>query len=358
MPTNQNSIAMTVASRRVFRLSFTLTIALAVAYGMGFSLPFLAPLFAIILGAKGNPPPAGKGLIGLLVVVFITMGIGLFLTPLLNHYPEPALLIIALGVYLSIYLTVGKGKILVGMFLTVGLTMITAAGTVDQALAIMVIQALAQGIALAVISHWVVYPFFPEASKAEASEETQPSPEQAFDVPPRWLALRATLVVFPAYLLTLTNPLMYLAVIMKTVNLGQQASLVNARDAGRELLGSTFMGGLLAILFWFALDLVTNLWMFSLWMLLFGFYIASKLSGVLKSRFTASFWQNAGVTMLILLGPAVEDSATGKDVYAAFFVRMGLFIGVTLYAWLAIVLLESIRHRRLSRRGSREVSQS
>jgi hypothetical protein len=39
------------------------------------------------------------------------------------------------------------------------------------------------------------------------------------------------------------------------------------------------------------------------------------------------------VTMLILLGPAVEDSASGKDVYAAFAVRMGLFVAVTLYAW-------------------------
>jgi hypothetical protein len=37
--------------------------------------------------------------------------------------------------------------------------------------------------------------------------------------------------------------------------------------------------------------------------------------------------------MLILLGPAFEDSASGKDVYAAFAVRMGLFVAVTLYAW-------------------------
>ena len=50
--------------------------------------------------------------------------------------------------------------------------------------------------------------------------------------------------------------------------------------------------------------------------------------------------------MLILVGPAVGDSANGKDVYAAFFVRMGLFIGVTIYAWLALVFLEWLRTRK------------
>jgi hypothetical protein len=47
-----------------------------------------------------------------------------------------------------------------------------------------------------------------------------------------------------------------------------------------------------------------------------------------------------------MLGPAVEDSANGKDVYQAFAVRMALFVAVTLYAWLAIHLLEQWRSRR------------
>jgi hypothetical protein len=52
------------------------------------------------------------------------------------------------------------------------------------------------------------------------------------------------------------------------------------------------------------------------------------------------------VNLLILLGPAVQDSAAGKDPYQAFAVRFTLFVAVTLYAWLAIVALESLRTRR------------
>jgi hypothetical protein len=153
----------------------------------------------------------------------------------------------------------------------------------------------------------------------------------------------------PAYLLALTNPLSYLAIIMKSVSLGQQSSVVDARSAGKELLGSTFLGGFFAILFWALLGILTNLWMFFLLMLLFGLYFSSKIYRLIRSRYPASFWLNVGMTMLILLGPAVEDSDSGKDVYTAFLVRMGLFVAVTLYAWLAIYILEYLRERRTHR---------
>jgi hypothetical protein len=122
--------------------------------------------------------------------------------------------------------------------------------------------------------------------------------------------------------------------------------MVHAKTAGRELLGSTFLAGVFAALFWIALKMSPTLWMFFLWMLLFSLYFASKIFGLIKSRFPASFWMNTAVTMLILLGPAVEDSANGKDVYAAFFSRMMLFILVTFYAWAAVAFLEHLRLRR------------
>jgi len=164
-----------------------------------------------------------------------------------------------------------------------------------------------------------------------------------------WIALRATLIVLPVYFLTLTNPLLYMPTLMKSVSLGQQGSLIDGRSAGRELLGSTFLAGCFAVLFWGLLGLSTNLWMFFWLMLLFGVYFSSKLYRLVATRYPASFWLNVATTMLTLLGPAVEDSASGKDVYMAFAVRMGLFVAVTLYAWLAVYVLEYLRTRRLDR---------
>jgi hypothetical protein len=335
---------MPVEARRIFRLSLIVALALAGAYAFALPLPFLAPLFALLLAATPAPPMGLKGLIGLTLVILITLGIGLLLIPTFTHYPFSAVLIIAVGLYVSSYLTVNMSKGLVGTLLAVGLTLIPAAGTVDFSVAVTVIQSLVFGIGLAVICQWLVYPWFPE--NAGPTAEAKPAADAA--IQSSWIALRATLIVLPPFLLCLTNPSMYMPIIMKSVLLGQQGSIVSARTAGRELLGSTFLGGCFAVLFWFALKIHPNLWMFFLWMLLFGVYFSCKLYQLLASRFTRSFWQNVAVTMLILLGPAVLDSASGKDVYKAFAVRMGLFIAVTLYAWLAVYILEQLRTHRLN----------
>jgi hypothetical protein len=336
---------MPIEARRIFRLSLTTALALAGAYALALPLPFLAPLFALLLTAAPVAPMGLKGLLGLILVVLLTLGVGLLMTPMLTNYSVSAVLITAIGLYFSTYLTVNLGKGLVGMLLTVGFTLIPAAGTVDFVLAVTVIKALVLGIGLAIVCQWLVYPWFPE----DAATLKKTRPEAGDPTASNWIALRATLIVLPPFLLAMSNPSMYLPIILKSVSLGQQGSVIDARHAGRELLGSTFLAGSFAVLFWFSLKLCPSLWMFFLWMLLFGVYFASKLYRLIASRFPPSFWQNVAVTMLILLGPAVQDSAGGKDVYKAFAVRMSLFVAVTLYAWLAIHILEQLRTRHQKR---------
>jgi hypothetical protein len=222
--------------------------------------------------------------------------------------------------------------------------MISVAGSVDTLLATTVIKSLGLAIASAVVCQWLVYPFFPEASTVSAPSPGDPGDEESLS---NWLAIRAALIVMPAYLLALNNPSQYLMTIMKSVSLGQQATMIDARHAGRELLGSTFAGGILAVLFWIALSMAPTLWMFALWMLLFALLVGAKLYGLWQTSVAPSFWMNAMVTMLILLGPAVEDSANGDDALTAFLVRFVTFIGVTVYAWVALAALERWRSRRL-----------
>ncbi|HEY5646877.1 MAG TPA: DUF2955 domain-containing protein [Pseudomonadales bacterium] len=336
-----------LAARRVFRLAGTTALALGVAYGIGTDLPFIAPIFALMLTAPPAPPRGPKALAGLALAITITLGVGPLLAPMLQNYPVTALLVAAVGIYLCNHLSINLGKGPVATLLTMGITMVSAVATLSHALAVTVIESLAVAVVIAIVCQWIVYPWFPEAPSPSA-----PTPLPAHDPDAeRWISLRATLVVLPAYLLALTNPTLYLPVIMKSVTLGQQTSLVALRGAGGELLGSTCLGGIMAILFWFALGVSTNLWMFTLWMLLFGVFFASRFYQVVPSRFTPSFWMNAAVTMLILLGSAVQDSANDRDVYQAFAVRMSLFVAVTCYAFFAIMLLERWRRRLAHGRG-------
>lgn len=342
---------MHIQARRIFRLSIIPAVTLVIAYGAQIPLPFIAPLLAFMLAAMPGPPMGPKSLLGLVAVILISCGVGLLLIPLLLHYQLTAFLVVAVGLYFSNYLTVNMGKALFGIFLTIGFTLISAVGTVSFALAITVIQSLALGVGVAVICQWLVYPWLPEDPASAATEKEKPvTPDQS-----NWIALRSTAIVLPVYWLVLTNPMVYMAIIMKAVLLGQQSSMVNAKDAGKELLGSTFLGGVFAVIFWMLLGIDTNLWMFFLWMLLVCLYFSCKIYQLIPTRFPASFWLNVAMTMLIMLGPAVADSANGKDVYAAFFSRMSLFIGITLYAWLALYALEYFRTYRRTKQAASHI---
>lgn len=336
MPIKGAPAQRTPRVQRALRLATGTALCLAISFGLALPIPFISPVLAVLLLASLNRPLPFKAALVLAVVAMLTTGIGLLLIPVLRYYPFCGVLLIGAGLFLAFGFGLRGGNTLIMTFLIIGLTMIPSAGVAEFDLAMMVIGALVKGLILAVIvvaiSHWL----FPDPANA-------PSPPAASTLPAQEVsrvALRATLIVIPAFLLALIDPASYLPIILKAVSLGQQSSTTTARSAGHELLGSTLMGGLLAIVFWCALSLFVHLWMFFLWMLLFGLLLARKLYALSPTRQTAGFWINSLVTLIILLGQSVQDSLAGKDVYTAFVVRMGLFIALTLYALLMVHLLD------------------
>ncbi|CAB5511953.1 hypothetical protein LMG26857_01242 [Achromobacter anxifer] len=330
--------------RRALRLGLGAALCTAASFGLALPIPMIAPVLGVLLLASMNRPLSFKSGLGLLLMALFTTGTGLLLSPMLRYYPLSGVLLIGLCLFLAFRHGLRGGNNLLSTFLIIGLTMISAAGTVDFALAALVIEALGKGLLVAVVAlgccHWL----FPEPAAA-------PAPPQPVVLPVEEasrMALRATLVVIPAFLLALTDPLGYMPIILKSVSLGRQSCVTAAHGAARELLGSTLLGGALAVMFWCALSPFVSLWMFFLWMLLFGLLAARKLYRLSPTRHPPSFWLNTLVTLVILLGQSVQDSLVGKDVYTAFAVRMGLFIGVTLYACLMLRLLEP---RGQARRG-------
>lgn len=336
MPIKGAPAQRTPRVQRALRLATGTALCLAISFGLALPIPFISPVLAVLLLASLNRPLPFKAALVLAVVAMLTTGIGLLLIPVLRYYPFCGVLLIGVSLFLAFGFGLRGGNTLIMTFLIIGLTMIPSAGVAEFDLAMMVIGALVKGLILAVIvvaiSHWL----FPDPANA-------PSPPAASTLPAQEVsrvALRATLIVIPAFLLALIDPASYLPIILKAVSLGQQSSTTTARSAGHELLGSTLMGGLLAIVFWCALSLFVHLWMFFLWMLLFGLLLARKLYALSPTRQTPGFWLNSLVTLIILLGQSVQDSLAGKDVYTAFVVRMGLFIALTLYALLMVHLLD------------------
>ncbi|MHA7815802.1 MAG: DUF2955 domain-containing protein [Pseudohaliea sp.] len=328
------------ARRRSHRLAAATALAIALGYGLALPLPFLAALFTLFLTSTANTAPGPKRIIAILLALALTLGIGVILGPIASAWPVTGLALMAAGIYLSTRIATSEGKAPAGMLLSIGCAVIPAIAAVDPGLAAMLIQAMVLAMAVALLCQVVAFALF-RATGPAAAPPPAPAPADS-----QWIALRATLFMAPPIGLLLLDPAFYLPVAMKSLLLSREASTVSARAATRELLTSTVAGGAGAMLFWLLLGLAPTLWFFALWTAVFAGYTGYRLYGLAPTRHGPGWWVNALATLLILLGAAVQDSATGKDVYQAFALRMALFLGVTGYAILAMTALERWRDRR------------
>ena len=90
---------------------------------------------------------------------------------------------------------------------------------------------IAVGVAVGGLVKRLSHALFPDPP---SPARKQPAARSVSHEAAAWIALRGTPIVMPVFVLALTNPSLYLAAIMKTVTLGQQAGETTARSAGRS----------------------------------------------------------------------------------------------------------------------------
>ena len=330
------------SDKAVLRLAIGLGLAVLIAYGLGLPAPFVVCIMTVLMLCKPGPPiPFAKGVV-LALVVGALLTAGVLMVPILQHYALTGVVLTGALLH-AVFFAGARNANPLTIILVIAFTVIPVAGVANQALVSVLSVAFAVGLGTGILVSGISHAFFPDPPGATgmAAAPGPASPETA-----SWDALRATLVVIPVFVLALTNPAFYLPAIIKTVTLGQQAGSTSARSAGQELVGSTLMGAFMAALAWAGLSMRPNLWMLMLWMVAVALWAGARLYRVKATSFPPSFWSNALVTMLILLGPAIEDSAQGKDVYTASAIRVLLFVGVALYAWATVWALERWRASR------------
>jgi hypothetical protein len=334
-------MTMHQADKAALRLATGLGLAVLFAYGLALPLPWAVCVMAVLLLSKPGPPiPMLKGVL-MAALIAVVVGAGLLMVPILEHYALAGVVLTGALLFAVFRSDGGRGNPQT-MILAIALAIIPVAGVAEQALALRLGATLALGIVTGALVGAASHALFPDAPVP--GHKVAPAPPGRESA--TWIALRATLVVMPVFVLALANPALYLAAVMKSVLLGQQTSITGTRAAGRGLVGSTLMGAWMAALAWFGLSLLPNLPMLILWLVAAALWTGARLFGAKASALPPSFWSNALVTMLILLGAAIEDSANGKDVVHASAVRVSLFVVVALYAWATVWALERWRASR------------
>jgi hypothetical protein len=284
-----------------------------------------------------------------LAAMTLSMYAGLLLLPWLLDYQLVGLLLLVLALYWSFYFTARGGSPVLGTFITVGIALSTAVGSVSIDATLMLIRGLLMNAMIGIVFVWIAHAFLPDSMAGGFPVPAKPQDGARPDIAEaRWSAFRSLVIVFPiAFWFMLSGAsTSYLPVMIKVASMGQQATNEDARLAGRSLIMSTIFGGVGAIIGWNILSVAPTLIIYALLVALAGLVFGPRIFQGKGLHAEAGTWSYAYLTMIVILAPAVMDTASGSSADVAFWSRLLMFALATLYGVAAVYVVDAFRPAR------------
>src|SRR6478735_718665 len=190
---------MNRADKAVLRLTLGLGLAVLVAYGFPLPIPFVVCLMSILMLCKPGPPlPPIKGLV--IAVIFATLvASGVLMVPILEHYALSGILLTGAILYGVFFMGLASANPLT-MVLVIAFAVIPVVGVADQAIVGILSMTLAVGILIGAMVSSASNALFPDPPTRIAN---RPALALASHEVARWIALRATAIVMPIFVLAL-----------------------------------------------------------------------------------------------------------------------------------------------------------
>ena len=342
---SEASLDQKVASLRILRLALGTSLSLCFSQAMAWDMSFIAPIFTMFLLATPMPAPKLKAGIGLVLALLAPVIIGSYLLlPFFVHLRSVSILLVSLALFHSFYLTARGVPAVVGTFLTIGITLNVAIGSISIDAVAIVTQGVAVGAAAGIAFVWISHALLPDPPELRESAQTPRPPTVKPPIRIAQLkALRSLAVVLPVAIgfLFSAASASYIVVMMKVASMGQEAEAAGSRNAGKSLIESTVWGGIGAIIAWQILSVWPSLLFYTLLIAISALLYGRRIFQGSGMHPKGATWSYAFMTMIILLAPAALDGAGGSAAGAAFWSRL-LLVGIAaLYGSLAVTVFDS-----------------
>lgn len=336
---------MDIANRRILRL------ALGTALSMGFSqlvnwpLSFIAAVFTMFLLAVPLPAPTLKSGLKFVLALVIPAYAGMLLLPFLEHARWAGILLVTLALFGSFYYSARGGSAVMGMFMTLGITVVVTVGSVSSELMLAVVNGIAVGAAAGIAFVAIAHALLPDlpVPQAPAGSKKPPPPPKPSPAEARKNAFRSLAVVLPLVIIFLfiSSSISYVVIMIKVASMGQQANAQASRAMGRQQLESTLWGGIGAIIAFQVMSIWSSLLLFCL---LIGLACLVYGRGIFQGpgmHPKGGMWSYALLTMIIVLTPAVLDAQGSGDASAAFYTRLMLFVVIAIYGTVSVAVFDA-----------------
>ena len=117
--------------RRILRLALGVAMAMAFSQALNWPMSFVAPLITAMMLTLPLPAPTLRQSIIFIGALIGSLCIGLLIIPFLEFAPATGILLMGLVLFASFLFTAKGGSPLLGTFLTVGMTVLAAIGSLS-----------------------------------------------------------------------------------------------------------------------------------------------------------------------------------------------------------------------------------
>ena len=321
-------------STRRLRFAVGVTLAVALAYAINWPLSFLFPILTSVLLALPFPMPSVQAGMRNMLYTLGAFAMGLVFSLFFLNYPLayiPALGLVLFHLYY--YLNRG-GSFWLTLIGIMAILLLPMLANTSEGLAFGVSVGFIVSSWSTVIMVWVSHLLVPDPQAGKFPQ--LPGFQPGYSYVAAQKALKSTLVVLPlASLFIIFNLTDYLMVLLFSAIFIFKPELSEGREAGRNSLISTILGGLGAWVFYLLIVAVPEFHFFIALMFLTSLIFAMQIFSIKPS---AKYYGSAFVALLILVNGSMAE---GADFIELFAMRIILILVTVMYIVAALKLLNS-----------------
>ncbi|MCP4874567.1 MAG: DUF2955 domain-containing protein [Gammaproteobacteria bacterium] len=327
-------IAQDQDSVRVIRFAVGVTISVALAYGIEWPLSFLLPVLTSVFLSLPLPMPSLQAGLRNMLHTLSAFGLGLIFSLFLIRYPLAHVLVLGFVLFHLYYYLNRGGSFWLTLMSMIAILLLPMLANTHTGLATGLSLGFVYTSWLTVIMVWVSHLLVPDPQSAKLPQ--MPGFQQGYSSVAAQTALKSTVVVLPLASLFITfNLTDYILVMIFAAIFILKPELTKGREAGRNSLVSTVLGGVCALVFYGLIVAVPE----------YHFYIVLTFlttlvfgMNIFSAKPTAKYYGSALIALLILVNGSMAE---GSDFVTLFTTRIALIVLAVFYIVTVLKILDS-----------------
>ncbi|WP_232771546.1 DUF2955 domain-containing protein [Colwellia sp. 12G3] len=327
------SIYSDVKTMRVLRFAFGVTAACGLAYGIKWPLAFLMPVFTAMILAMPLPKPSVKASLNNMMSTLKAFAIGLAFSLFFLQYPIVYLVVLALVLFHLYYYLNRGGSFWFTLMTMIAILVLPMIANTNEGLAIGFSVGFVYSSWLTIAMLWLAHFVFPDPNFTHFPVKAKYS--NVYSKVAAQLALKSTLVAFPIAAVFITYGLSdYLLVMIFSAIFILKPDLTQGKEAGRNSLLSTLLGGVFAWFFYWLIVAVPQFYFYLILLLATTLFFGRHIfSGTNMSKYYSSGF----IALLVIINSAMAADSSFNAILVQ---RILLISGAIIYIVSALKVLE------------------